>query len=372
MNNLLTKWFKTPYLEAVIMIFAVILSYIALTIIAALEKGEVVGMPTMTMVLWLLAFFLISTAIALVAVICGIGGGVIFTPIMLAFTGVDSVVIRAAGLIVAMFSGLISTGIFLKQGIGNLKLCVTVTVSQGIGALFGAWGAIALAQIKGSDPYIRIALGVVLTAIGIYYMVGGKKIDWPIVKKVDRFTKMLKLEQPFFEESESRVVEYKIKNILPGLGIAIFIGALGGFFGMGAGWAITPMQNLVLGIPLKVAAANSGIILGMVDCIAVWPYILTGAIIPLFALPWLAGQVVGGYFGSYLLVKIRASLVRQILIGIMFFTSFGLFTNGFEKLKLIPKVPPEASLVVFLLMIVFVIAMAYISKRKESKGGIQA
>jgi uncharacterized membrane protein YfcA len=69
-------------------------------------------------------FFLLSFAIGIIAVIAGIGGGVLFTPLMLAFTPVDSLIIRGTGLIVAMFSGLISSDPFLKSGLGNLKLAI--------------------------------------------------------------------------------------------------------------------------------------------------------------------------------------------------------------------------------------------------------
>ena len=54
--------------------------------------------------------FLLSVLIAVIAVIAGVGGGVIFTPILLAFTSIDTLIIRSTGLVVAMFSGLVSTG----------------------------------------------------------------------------------------------------------------------------------------------------------------------------------------------------------------------------------------------------------------------
>ena len=136
---------------------------------------------------------------------------------------------------------------------------------------------------------------------------------------------------------------------------------------MGAGWAITPVQNLALGVPMKVAAANSGIILGMVDCVAVWPYILAGGIIPLFVLPWLSGQVVGGYLGALALVKVKVLVVRFILIGIMIFTSFGLITDGLTKLNAIPKIPGQISLAVFLGVMALDALLLFQHQRKEAR-----
>ena len=61
--------------------------------------------------------FLVSVIIAIVAVITGVGGGVIFTPLLLAFTSFDTLLIRSTGLVVAMFSGLISTGPLMRKGL---------------------------------------------------------------------------------------------------------------------------------------------------------------------------------------------------------------------------------------------------------------
>jgi uncharacterized membrane protein YfcA len=268
-----------------------------------------------------------------------------------------------------MFSGLISTGIFMKKGLGNFKMCITLTVSQGIGALIGAQSAIAAASAFGDtgEGVIRVVLGCILVTVAVYFFIGGKKLEWPNIQKVDAVTKWMGLEHTYYEESDDRVYSYKITRILVGLVFVFGVGFLGGFFGMGAGWAITPVQNLVLGVPMKVAAANSGIILGMVDCVAVWPYILAGGIIPLFVLPWLSGQVVGGYLGALVLVKVKVTVVRFILIGIMVFTSFGLITDGFSKLNFIGKVPGQISLTIFLIIMVIDAFLIFYMQRKEAE-----
>ena len=208
-----SKYFKSPWLEAVIMIVILVISFFALVLISAqTEMPQDGGMETKIIVGYIIGFFLISFAIAVIAVIAGIGGGVLFTPIMLAFTSVDSLIIRATGLIVAMFSGLISTGLFMKKGLGNFKMCSLLTSSQGVGAFLGAQGAIYIYKYLGSqgEASIRLLLGIILICISIYFLVGGKKLEFPEVKKVDRFTKLLNLSQTYYEESENRMVGYQV------------------------------------------------------------------------------------------------------------------------------------------------------------------
>ena len=93
------KLFKSPWLEVNVMLAVLIISYIALALITGSADTQPGAMSGGAIWGWLFGFFFLSFAIALVAVIGGIGGGVLFTPFMLAFTPVDSLIVRATGLI---------------------------------------------------------------------------------------------------------------------------------------------------------------------------------------------------------------------------------------------------------------------------------
>ena len=362
-----SKYLQSPYLEIIIMIGSIVLAYFGLAVLSMVPEVPAKGaMQTSSISLIALAFFLLSIAVAMLSVIAGIGGGVIFTPLMLAFTNVDSLIVRGTGLIVAMFSGLISTGIFLKKGLGNYRLCIMLTLSQGVGALLGATLAVSVANSSGvlGEGLMRSCLGVLLALIAVYLFLGGKKLEWPVIKKIGKFTSALKLGGSYYEESEGLLKKYEVTRAPLGILLLFVVGMIGGFFGMGGGWAITPSLNLGMGLPLKLAAANSGIILGIGSCISIWPYISAGSIIPLFVLPWLAGQVIGGFIGSYALARIRVKIVRLILIGIMVFTAFGLITKGLSILEVIGSVPAVVQIIVFTVIIACVIAAVLINNRK--------
>lgn len=364
-----SKWMKSPRLEIIIMVSSVIFSYIGLFIISANAENLTEGAMDASSVTWImLAFFILSLAIAVISVIAGIGGGVIFTPIMLAFTSVNSVIVRGAGLIVAMFSGLISTGIFVKKGLSSFRLTVLLTLSQASGALAGAIVAVNATSAAGNlgEGLMRAGLGIILLLIAVYFFCGGKKLEWPEVKKIDRFTKWLGLEGEYYEESEEKYFKYKVKRAALGICLIFVVGFIGGFFGMGGGWAITPVLNMGMGVPIKLAAANSGVILGIGSCVSIWPYISAGAIIPFFVLPWLSGQVIGGFIGSYVLARIKVNTVRLILIGIMVFTSFGLLTKGLSLVGVIENPSPIVQVVLFTLVIMATI-IAIIRENKSSK-----
>ena len=62
-------------------------------------------------------FLAISIVIGMIAVLGGVGGGVVFTPLMMGFTPIDSFIIRGTGLLVAMAGSLIAARPFLKRGL---------------------------------------------------------------------------------------------------------------------------------------------------------------------------------------------------------------------------------------------------------------
>jgi uncharacterized membrane protein YfcA len=324
------KLFKIP--ELTLLILLAIAAYFIMGVFSKVEGTDVLSATS----IWLVVFssFVISTAIAILAVIVGVGGGVLFTPVMLAFTAVDTLIVRSTGLVVAMFSGLVSSGPFMRKGLSDIKIVFYCSVPIIIGGLSGAMAAIHLASVMGEtgDAIVRLLLGLILVFIATLFILGGSKNEYPEPKKIDRFSKKLALKSAYFEESLKKVIKYQAVKTLPGFLLFLLVGFTGGFFGLGGGWAVVPVLNLVMMVPLKVSAACSGVLLAMGNAAAIWPYIRFGALLAIFAFPWMLGQVIGGILGAHILAKIKAGVVRKILIIILFLTSFKLISRGLEVL----------------------------------------
>ncbi|HMB31597.1 MAG TPA: sulfite exporter TauE/SafE family protein [Desulfohalobiaceae bacterium] len=318
--------------ELMVLILLAVLGYAAMGIFSQVTGTEVLSATSIWSIV--VSSFLLSTAIAIVAVIAGIGGGVLFTPVVMAFTSIDTLIVRATGLVVAMFSGLISSGPFMKKGLADIKVVFYCSVPIVIGAISGSFGAIFLSSHMGAmgDAVVRLALGLILIFIALMFILGGSKTEYPKAKKIDNFTHKLGLKGSYWEESLNDKVEYNLTRALPGAFLFLLVGFTGGFFGLGGGWAVVPVLNLVMATPLKVSAACSGVLLALGNSCAIWPYIMYGALIPVFVAPWMIGQVVGGILGAHILARIRAGVVRNILIVILILTSIKLIARGLETM----------------------------------------
>ncbi|MDH5216843.1 MAG: sulfite exporter TauE/SafE family protein [Gammaproteobacteria bacterium] len=316
--------------ELTLLIVLTVVAYIAIGLLNSVESNDILTANGMWSII--VGSFLLSLLIAIVAVVGGVGGGVLFTPVMLGFTSIDSLLVRSTGLVVAMFSGLVSSGPFMRKGLANIKVVLYCAIPIIVGAMMGSNVAISMAENMGDmgDAIVRLLLGVILVGIAVLFIMGGSNTEYPVAKGRDKLAEKLKLNASYWEESLGKVVHYRIVRIIPGAILFFVVGFTGGFFGLGGGWAVVPVLNLVMAVPLKVSAASSGVLLAIGNAAAIWPYIVKGALIAVFAAPWMIGQVIGGILGAHILSKIKAGFVRNILIVLLLLTSIKLLSRGVE------------------------------------------
>jgi uncharacterized membrane protein YfcA len=330
MNNMRSIIARTPELK--ILILLTLGGYIVMGLFSQIGDSEALT----AIDLWLIVVgsFFISTGIAVLAVIGGIGGGVIFTPIMLAFTSMDTLIIRATGLVVAMFSGLISSGPFMRKGLSDIKIVLFCAVPIVIGAIIGSTSAVFLRTVMGEkgDAIVRLLLGVLMIVIAYFLITKGGKIEYPESSPLEGISKKLGLRSSYWEESLGQTIEYNIVRAVPGWLLFILLGFIGGFFGIGGGAFLTATLNLVMLVPIKVSAACSGVLLAISNACAIWTYIMYGALIAIFVAPWMLGQVIGGIIGAHILISVKAGFVRKVLIAILLASCVKLVIRGIEGL----------------------------------------
>jgi uncharacterized membrane protein YfcA len=302
----------------------------------AVYAADGVNQATMGLnpVTFALLFLGICLGIGIIAVLGGVGGGVVFTPIMMGFTPIDSFIIRATGLFIAMCGSLVAARPFLRRGLANMRLLLFAGVPYSIFAVSGALLAGYVKQTTGEtgEAVIRLILGLLVISLGLLIILGGKRVEYPEVKKEDGFSRKLGLAMSYYEKSLDRVVDYKITRSPVGILLFCGVGLVSGLFGLGAGWAIVPVFNLVMLAPLKVAAASSSVLIGIGDTGAIWPYLSSGGIFPLFAVPCMIGMVVGATIGARLMPRIPAKYTRWLVIILMFGSGVKLVFDGLSRL----------------------------------------
>lgn len=271
---------------------------------------------------WPLGLFVVCFFLGMIAVPAGVGGGVLFVPIVGSFFPFHLDFVRGAGLLVAMASALAAGPSLLKNGMANLRLAMPLALAASISSIAGAKLGLAL-----PDNIVQISLGITVLGIAIL-MISVKKSEFPDVSKPDRLSQALGIHGIFHDVISGKDIPWQIHRTPMGLLLFLFIGFLGGLFGVGAGWANVPGLNLLMGVPLKVAAGTSSMILSMASSSATWYYLDNGAILPMIAVPSVLGMMMGARIGAHLLTVLKASVIRNMVIAILLFAGIRTMLKG--------------------------------------------
>ena len=74
-----------------------------------------------------------------------------------------------------------------------------------------------------------------------------------------------------------------------------------------------------MGAPIKVAVATSSFALSITDSTAAWIYMNKVAVLPILTVPSMIGIMMGAKIGSKLLPQVKPSVIRNMVIGVLFF-----------------------------------------------------
>ncbi len=300
----------------------------ALLFLLMVLPAQAAGAETTTMAssmpwwFWPLALFVTCFFIGIVAVPAGIGGGTLFVPIVGGFFPFHLDFVRGAGLLVALASALAAGPMLLRGGLANLRLALPLALLASISSIAGAMLGLALPA-----NVIQIALGVIVLGI-VALMFSVKKSEFPVVAQPDRLSSILGIHGVFIDGASGRSFDWQVHRTPMGLFLFLLIGIMAGMFGIGAGWANVPALNLLMGVPLKVSAGTSGLVLSLVDSAAAWVYMNRGAVLPMIAVPSIVGMMLGARIGARLLNVLPGSVIRRLVIALLLFAGIRALMKG--------------------------------------------
>jgi uncharacterized membrane protein YfcA len=271
---------------------------------------------------WPLVLFFVTFIMGILAVLGGVGGGVLFVPIISGFFPFHLDFVRGTGLLVALSGALAAGPGLLKMNLASLRLAIPVALIASTCAIIGAMIGLAL-----PTNIVQIALGATIIGICIL-MLTAKKSTVPDVPQADRLSSALRICGVYQEASTGEIIDWKVHRTPLGLALFVLIGIMAGMFGLGAGWANVPVLNLLMGAPLKISVATSKFLLSITDTSAAWIYMNKGCVIPMMVVPSLVGIMLGSFVGVRLLKIAKPTFIRWMVIAILAFAGIKALSKG--------------------------------------------
>jgi uncharacterized membrane protein YfcA len=249
----------------------------------------------------------------------GVGGGVFLVPFLNAALGLPFNVASGVGLLTVIATSSVVSASGFERRPANLRLGMVLQIASSAGGLLGG---IYVVRLPHEVLYIMFA--TVTAAIGIV-----------VVSRLDRRNVILdSAADPgafggrFFEEESKQEVVYRTRNMPIAVVVSLVGGSISGLLGIGGGILQVPALNAWCGVPLRVAAATSAVMIGVTAVASAPIYYARGDVVPVLAASAVIGVLLGSRFGFWFGDRARARWLKLLLATVLAAVSITYFTKA--------------------------------------------
>ncbi|MBR2254669.1 MAG: sulfite exporter TauE/SafE family protein [Candidatus Methanomethylophilaceae archaeon] len=240
----------------------------------------------------LLGLIAVGIGAGILGGIFGVGGGVIFVPILLLVFHLSPAEAAATSLIGIISGSAGASSVQIRSGRSNIRLGLFLEISTAIGAIIGAAIAVYL-----DDHVLILIFVVVIAAMGIKMLLDRKAGDRSSEPEDGRFTFP-------YEDDSGETRRFKVEHVKGSVPLCLGAGMVSSITGIGGGAIKVPIMNMYMGVPIKVATATSSYMIGITAFTGAIAYLVSGIVVFEYA-AWIA---IGAFFGSILGVAISRRL----------------------------------------------------------------
>lgn len=234
----------------------------------------------------------------------GLGGGVFIVPVLTLFLDVPIHDAVAASLIAVVATSTSGSITYLRRGLVNLRLAVTIETALALGAITG--GLVGAVLDKGT---LSAVFGAVMVTVSVYMTVR-RKASPPM--QVDGAC-LGSLGDSYKDCESGHTVGYAVRRVPLGLFVGLVAGNVSGLLGVGGGFLTVPTFRLGMGVPMRAAVATSSLMLGVTACAGALVYLARGAVDPVVTVPVVLGVTAGALLGSRLAARVKSSVLSVVL-----------------------------------------------------------
>lgn len=214
------------------------------------------------------------------------GGGLLTIPALL-LTGMNPVAVLATNKLQACAGSSSASLAMIKKGLIHPKMMKVALMMAFVGSAVGT----VLVQLSPPD-FLQKALPFVIGAVGVYTLFS------PNLGKLETTPKM---SQKLYERT-----------------VAPLIGLYDGYFGPGTGTFFSLSQVVLRGRDLVQATARAKLLNFATNIASLIFFILGGHVVWVVGLIMMAGQIIGAYLGSHMVVKGGARFIRPVIVVVCF------------------------------------------------------
>lgn len=271
---------------------------------------------------------LLGTVSGSLGAITGIGGGVIIVPALFLFFGADFAVAAAASLAAVIANSTAAGVAYVAKGLTNMRLSVRLEAAAVVGGIAGGSLGVFL-----SERALSAIFGITMLATAIMVLRGHSEYGMarsalPESPEMGTTGSGGSLDARYLEPDVGLKLLYPVRRIPTGMGLSLGAGTASGLLGVGGGFVMVPSMNLVMGIPIKVAAATSSFTIGVTAVSGFLVYLGRGVVHPGLVAPLVLGTVLGASVGARFQSEIPSRYLTAVLAAVLMIVAVQMGLRG--------------------------------------------
>lgn len=238
----------------------------------------------------------------------GIGGGVFLVPFLNLVLGLPSRTASGISLITVIATSSVVSAKSGRLQIANLRLAMVLEIFTTLGAALGG-----LLVHRLSDSTIYLVFGATLFTVSVVMV--GRAGRRNVIR--DTTVDVGALGGRYHEDESGGEVAYRVRRTPVAFGMSVVAGVVSTLVGIGGGVLKVPALNAWCGVPMRVAAATSALMIGATAAAGVIPYFTHGNIVPELAATTVLGVLAGSQAGFLISARSKARGLKLLMAGVL-------------------------------------------------------
>lgn len=237
----------------------------------------------------------------------GLGGGVFLVPFLNVGLGLPFKVAGAISLMTVVATSSAVSARSAGRNLINLRLGMLLEVASAAGGLVAGF------TLRYLSEQLLFGMFAAVTAF----------IAVMMLARLDRRNVLAPGETPgrlggrYFDRETGGEVAYRVRRLPAGLSVSFLAGYISGSFGLGGGVLKVPVLNAWCGVPIRAAAATSGLMIGVTAVASVPIHYAHGYILPPFAGAAVLGVLFGSQAGFWIGDRARARWLKLLMATVL-------------------------------------------------------
>ena len=245
----------------------------------------------------------------------GLGGGIVIVPVFTLLLGLPIHTAIGASLVAVVANASAAATVHLTTRLTNIRLAFVLATVTAAGALIGGLVGTSLAA-----PWLTGVFGVTLAVVGIVMFLR------PEISPAERSVPFAPqgstdLDGEYFDPASQARIAYHPVALRGGLPLSFLAGNIAGMLGLGGGIVQVPLMNLIMGLPIKAAAATSSHIISLTATAGAVVYLARGFIDPVITAVTVVGVYLGARTGARLAQVLPAVIIKRVFSVVLLYTA---------------------------------------------------